>query len=115
MEKSKTGLYIDRIPKLIGLLGVLGIAGVAGLVNPKLYALSSLSFLSYVAYFRFFRGFFGHNIALPPERIPILFLSMFAPSAVFFMANMPALGFVGFFGFLGYTLDLEAGPRPQTE
>ena len=116
MEKSRTALYMERIPKLIGLLGLLGIAGLAGLVNPKLYALSSLSFLSYVAYFRFFRGFSGHKIALSPQRIPILLLSMFAPCvALFFMANMPAVGVVGFLGFLGYTLDLETQPQSEAE
>jgi hypothetical protein len=114
MDESRAS-SMERIPKLIGLLGLLGIAGAAGLANPRLYALSSLSFLSYVAYFRFFRGFLGHRIVLPPERIPILILSMFAPSAAFFMASVPAVGFVGFFGFLGYTLDIEVRPQAKTQ
>jgi len=112
MNKSTTS-PIDRISKGIGLLGLLGLAGLAGLADPRLYYLSCLSFLSYLAYFRFFKVFLGHKIRLPPERIPILFFSMFAPAAIFFISDMPALGFMGLLGFLGYTLDLERQPQPK--
>lgn len=106
MQRTTLVKYVHFVPKALSLFGLLGLAGAAGIIDPRYFWLSFLSFLSYLNYFRFFLGFFDPQYRVKPERVLLATLPMFPIIIVFALAQyVPALGFFGFLGYVGLTVD----------
>ena len=109
MQRTTVVKHACSISKVLSLFGLLGLAGAGGVIEPRYFWLSFLSFFSYFSflnYFRFFFGFFDAQYRVKPENAPLVVLSvvlpMFAAAFVFPLAHhFPAVGFLGFSGYIG--------------
>ena len=107
MNRQKIATAIDRISIGLSLFGLLGLAGLAGFFNSKYFGLSYLSYLSFLAYFRFIKAFLVPKLTIPAERNIIMCFSIVIPCVAPCVQGFPALGFLGFLGYVALVIEKE--------